>query len=1489
MAFHARPEYLYDMLAVICGTPPCSKQPRDWSPSHLLGTSSWVVSENLAFVQYLLGVEARASVQDGDIVKRASRQLDPSTCAGLSQAVSDMLTTKLKDFQIAWEALISERASNISPDIIDIVASACLVSSAAETALRAAIGRSFQPPADVWDTLCRFISDHADETFRSIVARVSSSVVRLLQQVPTQDLLSIESTFAVVESTLALVRQGILSEGAVNALDADFMDSMGTGTPSQSSQSSSGNVGHGLLRRDLPLNHDIPSQLARYSVELLIDQQMIKSGPLLDSQAASAVIDHILSLNPHLLLAARGAVVDFLNTKSSLSRDDACRLLVRLAKTCLQDDALNRCEPALCFCVNVLTALTDLWISDEEDDLAETAFDIYSWYLNIALGKGIASPKVLLSISELLEVVLQTNPLYGTDDIQSPRTSLLQILQIGGAGLQFRLAPKLSHLFERYVLTEHEAIFDDIVENLPTDPDHKEGIGARLYIVAELGGRWHTVLRQATYHLFETVAHVPSTIDLGRDCIRRACTALGLESSQDLFKLFCPQILYTWLGKGDISTIPFSAFGYSSLRELALDNLNEIVGQVALRGSTHAQELVQIVVRSWESLLEGGFAHAEAYTLASETSLPQQDRLYDGSERLIRKQLGPEAFIQQLRDSMADIIVQLIVSLQDERGIDKALERAQQMSARSALKEMSDRSNSSIVLPFAQQPSFRAKYLIEELQYLYSRLNVEPAEVWTSALLIHVYRSLLDHARPALGPLHACAVIRKLRVAISLAGPVALSGYPLEMLLHNLRSYLTIFDCSQDTIGIYCYLLDHGKDYLQSRLSFIAGLGVSIFASLTGFVTSSQESTTQESDFLSTITKAQEFRSWLGSYFDTLAPYHAAEETVSRFRHIVQFAKSLTRAGNSAKSSSEGSLLHSLLIDRSSSEPLLTDLHFDLSLQILCKDFSPATSWEDDILSQDEDCALFAPVLSSVLSRLVVNDDFRIWAAEAIGRGYAIRGTINKVPATEEAHAPHPSSGANRALTAVASYSKVLQYLEELLWNGDFKAARFAERTLQLMLTALDRREEHALFGSDIDRARLNDFRYLNVPCPQLSTPPDMAENSLEALDHWLDKQSRNTWASDLVVALCQYTHSDPILAFLGPLVFAVPTTANTLLPYVVHLVLVNEFNGHQVTRERLSTLFSNMLQTRDQKAHENCRLVLNTILYLRRCCLPNETTTAQRNLWLDIDFGQAACVAVECRMWHAALLFLELHHSQANLKPVRSSRRSFVDASTLPVETVSMIYQNVEDPDFFYGNHEDTDMTSVIKKLRHEGVGHKALSFQSALFDAVLRDNVEGDRLSTAAQGTASTLSAVNMEGIARALSEYVEYLEGASTGEKIPASSINLHQWDVLSSTDRSRTSTNILGLFDAISTASSKNSIVSSLDQTMLGVAKNLFDDGDKIRQQSQMLAVLAVVAEVRQMMSITTSESVGSLSHLMVQRNDWAKHVEYVSPPVFSIQS
>ncbi len=1404
-------------------------------------------------------------------------QLSKESASRLNQSAFDLLQSKLRDFQSSWAIYAKERSSNIGDDILVVVTTTCMV-------IRANIDNAGLDPSslvavakaetETWQKIIDLLvqqksQDNARPSF------LASKILRIRDPSSSPQPLLSKQLLPLMQALLNLIRRSLEVDGDEEIPDVDMMDSMETRT-SQGTLPSAFTRSMEVSRREVQEDAIPDGSPSSYLLDLSIQSARGLASDMLGHETSSSLVDEFTGLDSESLLAGRQSLYALFKTSPIFTRADAARLLKHVAQACLQNDHYERSEAAMCCCAKTMTYLAPMWTSDVEDELADCAFDIYGWFISTALGKGIASPQAWFDIALLLDIVSKLAPSYGSgDDMPSPRTSLLKILLDGPSVLKFRLSTCVTHMFDRYVLAEHGAIFDDIVEALPADPDNIEGIAVRFHVLAELGSRWHTVLRQTTYHLFETAINVPKLTSLGRHCLNRMSVALELASAKELFHAFAPQIFYTWLGHGPLDQIPYQVFGYERLEDLVLENESELVAQIALRASKdHAKGLTEVVGSDWSKLLEKHFAHAEGYCLASQTSLPSREQLHINSESLIRTALTTEIYSKSIRQDLPSIVATLFKALQDDYGVERAFEKSGLTGPLSTLRRICGLSASASSLTSGQQPCFRAKFIVEEINWLCKRTDIELSAFWSPAVLVHLYRQLFQSARAVLGPLHTASVLRKIRAVVCLGGENAIRGYPLEMLLHNLRPFLTAFHCSEDAVGLYWYLLEAGRPYLLSQLSFLAGLSVAIFASLTAFVASSQDSTTQGSKFASTMSKAQEFRKWLGRFLSTLEPDEEDEKKVETFGQLIQHAKSMTAGGSSSKSTPEGNVLLRLLLDRTANNPLLNETHFFLSISILCKEFSPATDSSDDIIAGQKNYGSCASALRLTLRRVSLPDTFQTWAAYIIGRAYSALGPADLLALSDSES--KVLTGPGDDLSQSASYSAVVRRLEDLVWQKDVFAAAEAERCLQMIATNLDRSTTLAVLGKVHDQRLLTDVGFHGFPCPEVHTVTPVVQ-STPTLEHWQTPNNLHAWAPSLVSCLCNHLIDDPVLGSLHGFALTAPAMAGPLLPYVVHIVLAAEMDGAQPARAKLHETFSTMLRVRDSDSEEDVKLILSTLLYLRRCVLPNSTTKAQRSQWLEVDFGEAAIAASTFELWHEALLFLELQQSHTHLS-TRSIRKSTRAGANGMPEVAAIVFENVDDPDFFYAGHEDMDLPSVIQRLEHEASGLKTLSFQSAVFDAAVRSHEDRETSGNTALSAARALNAANLRAISQAVTAFASGQSQSALGRETSDMYFDLYDWNIRSGTGLGRETSCSLKSLRALTTGTSKEAMVQSLEVGLLECVKSLPSAKRLSQTHSKSLRNLATLAEARDALMLKGYENLDNFALLGSAADAWSQQEE-----------
>lgn len=1432
------------------------------------------------FVSYLNDTAGPPKHTSPQLLRTKRRELSSLVSGRLHHATVRMLDLKLKAFQSAWVLLSSGRSSQIATDVYMIITTLCVCSRILIATSEATQAEADSPTAklvlELWHLVLGSLPERKDDR----ISKLKCLAQRLLHMRDsnienTQISRALLTLYKPLLSNLQRTVKAHDNDDEEEGFDVAWSDSLANGAP-QLSQPTSFN-GCASTRRHKLVNGLASSiSLSGCIVDLTLESERGKS--ISAQYSASNIIDTILSLNATGLLEAHGSILSFVEREPHLSRQHAARLLKRLAEYWLQDDALERNEAALCCCLRIMTVLTPVWTNELEDDLTEIAFDMYSWYVRLIFGKVQVSPRTSIVLASLLGSILQALPSYGTsEDLPSARTGLLRLVRGTSNFCKFNISSTLPRLFDGYVLTEHDRIFEDIVTNLPADPEDIEGIAVRLHVVTDLGSKWFTVLRQATYHIFETVENVPAVATLGSVCVRELCRALGLNSGRELFRLFASQILYTWLDSGSLARLPFNAFEYDSLFDLLSDNASEATAQIALRASPdHAMALSGTLGTPWDELLSRHFAQAEAYCLASQTSIPEKDQLSVNAEKSIRQSLGQEAYLASLRGQLPTAIGHLLLSLQDVEGVERSLEKADLNAPLATLKTINSLSSSKSILPAGPQPHFRSRYIMQELDWLCSRVSMTTKDIWSAAMLSYLYRFILQSASSSLGPLHACAMLRKLRLVLSLGGQSALEGYPIEMLLHTLRPYLTIFHCSEDAIGIYWYLLDKGRQYLRTRCSLVTALAISIFTDLATFVTSSQDSTTQETQYVATMSKAAQFRSWFNKYLEQMqSQFIDVQDSSQAFQDVLKTTRALNGPGSSMRSTKEGFLLLCLLQDQDSQCPLLEEAHFELALYSLTKTFAPATRLFDDILDTPEVCAQHSSTLRKILTSVQLSDNFRLWAIRSIGRGCTVNGLESD--ARKNAWSSSESTQ-HTTIVEANSYSSIVTLLSELLWRDDLVVSATAQQCLQNIATELCLSKSGALLGSAPIPYVLND---LSLDAFGTQATASLATPTM-ALPDLIDLQTSDnavTWASQLLQHVCLMSETDPVLKPLLLFAKAVPSLCNELLPYAIHLVLVAEQVGARDCRTKLSQLFSHVFVRDDSAAEAIARSCIGVLLYLRRCRLATEVMMAQRDSWLEIDFYVVANAASRCGLWHAALLFAEIQQSHFGLQKSRSSRRSTMNDATPPPELMSAVYDKVDDPDFFYAGHEDADMETIIQKLDHEVEGYKAVSFHSAMLDSTLRSEADDTGRMAIRLATGRALRSANLIGISEAV-------VSATRGQPQPglnlvnsSASTSLSTWNASTVSSVPNERDPHMKALVTLANSPDKQAVRRSIDIDLSRLSENTVATSLGPDGLQHNVASLVILSEARDLLLLEDMEDFQQFLQTTSTTDAWAKQVDF----------
>ncbi|KAJ5107138.1 hypothetical protein N7456_003813 [Penicillium angulare] len=1477
VALFARPVELLNLFLA------CTNRPYDLpslsqaAPPGVIAKAWFFFHENRDILQYIFSVRTLLDdwtpwTGNEDWALNMQIRHDPD-----DEVIIELLRSKSENFLQAWNLLSGDKSHHITNDVLQILTSFCIVCGLYVACLPQELASKMQDLQQsclkLWSSICEFLDAHGSSSVQSCL-ELFYPILPSLSHSERQTIQWTGIYFLLVPLAEVLEKQRQVQKTNKSA-STDLMD-LDDQLMTNSTEPDGDQAIFASNRDSVPFPPDAASFQRCLTINISLLLRLHKNSGTSEILESSTLAEYLTSLGEADVLSARQILPDVYHACIKFDREELLHIIEDVGEKCLQSYEMERCEASHDVSIRVMCSLVACWTGTQTDDLNDSAMDLYGWFLEALLARKRASPRVYIVLSELIQAVLGACPSYGsTQSLPSPRTSLFTILHEGDAQVKFSVAKFIPTLFERFLLKDHDAIFDDILDSLPRDPDWIEGIAVRLFVLSRLASEWHTLLRRSIYHMFETPGQVPLSLSYARKCMDAVSVALKLKDGRELFRLFASQILYTWTETQSVSSIPFSIFGYADLKELILDVRDEVVGQMMMRAKvSETQELATLLEEPHTKLLEASFYKAEAYSIARDICTPpDQGSQPKGAEIHLRKLLGPDGFVAQMESQFPQIIATFFKSLDRYDQIERAYSKRPAFAyALDIQSQIASKCDPLSTLPANQQPSFRARYLLDELEFVCKRAGFELESIWTSTLASYVCRSLLESIHPALGSLHSCSVIRKVKILVCLTGPMMLEDYPLEMLLNALRPFLVDIHCCEDALGILWYLFDAGKAYLMCHPGFVTGAFISILVTLRKLFTSAPESTTQESQFRAVLSNSQRFHQWL---CDTIESYQSpdwSEAIKHSFSRLVDLTKKLSNHDDTAPGQHERTLVLEVLKDRDSEQPLLSRSIGDLVLSLLCPEFKRDSN-EHDPSTNNDDFHPDSHVVSlwNTLDKFDGGSGYSLWAAQLIGRSFAATGKIDQSLLREQDKILFQVVDESQGLDDLCqSKSKILQILCEGLPMHNHVESSLIERTLQLIISKITEFPEFQGCVEIIPESLMKSLIWVPYSCPQIpvsdqenaiSAPPPKNRREISVVD----------WAGEVSLLLVGVAISDPVIGSLRKILSVIPSLAAQLLPYIVHDVLLVEGEKRDQIRQEISDEFKQILQDVDEETMSHARVVINCILYLRNQPVPDESTIVERDSWLDIDYGEASSAAHKCGLEKTALLFLEIQASRV----VSGSRRSSVASYEPPAELLHDIFKNVDDPDLFYGIQQKSSLATVMERLEYEGSGLKNLLFQSADYDSEIQ--ISGDANPF---GVLKALNATNLQGIASTMLS-------ASSGTKdttIPSDSIlqsatSLQQWDIpVSPLDHSPSAT-VFRAFQSLKISASFQEMTSCIDDCLLTVLNSLTGTSQSAIDIRNGMRALGIMTEMSDVIRASSLDNVDAEWKRMVDRSNWLKTESY----------
>lgn len=1177
-------------------------------------------------------------------------------------------------------------------------------------------------------------------------------------------------------------------------------------------------------------------------------------------------IHDLLALPDDELLACQRLLIELVRSDLLVDGEAALAIVERLGRI-VGNPEYQYCEVAQTTCLEVLDGLSNIWLSGDRS-LADMVADLYDHFVKVCFPSNVLSAKTQMSLARLLFTLLRVSPDYGTDlQLDSCRTSLLLILMEAPMKVKCFIAERVADIFGLFILMLHDEVFLDILESLPANPDSQAGIAFRLLVLSKIACGWPTLLRRCTYHIFEIPGKTSRATDYAKRCLADIAVVLNLESPAEIFRLFSRQILYTWLDSNTVDNIPYAIFGYTSLGDLLKSAQAEAIGLTVMRGQdSESADIARLIGTPVPELIQQNFSATLSYSLLYAAALGGPEKA-KGEER-IRSKLGSKRYVEAVHLHFVDIVAFFFDLIDQEGSIELIFKNTSLEYAGENLQTIKAIAHSPVTLPPNQQPMFKAKYVVNELILLCRSTEFHFQDLWTPAVVVAIARKLFNTVHPALGSLHACSVIRKVRILVCLAGQVALESYCLEMLLSSIRGFLVDSECADDALGLSQYLLSRGKAYLVQAPSFLAGYSLSALASLRVFLESSQSSTTQESQFKATMSKAQRFHEWFSQYLSEYAsPRFESQQQNDLFKSITTSAAHIRSSGNAEKNTSESKLLLDILNDEIAVRQLLNESSRQLALGLLCGDFTIPTHGRNDVVESDEHAVTHVSAVWKSCGAQNLSDNYLSWAGRVVGRSFLASGTIPEDIMRES----HLDQYEKIAPGPHGSEMGLLNLLQDLTMNPDSVTAGLAEAALRSAISQAVVEDDGPLVTAGqqslseplFDASQWGSFR---AP-PSETAPTELPEDEQFS---WAEGVTSQSWLPRLSTFLAQSVPHSILLSVLSPVLLQVKGFAERAFPFVVHLVLYFQLEQQQVIKKSLSGAIKGWLASTDPAAKDNIKLLINTVLYLRTQEYPKEASIVDRLHWLDIDYAMASSSATHCGMHKTALLFAEIAASEAS----RASRRSSVAKEADLNETLLTIFENIDDPDAYYGLPEEANLSNVLSRLEYEQEGTKNLAFRGAQYDSHIR--LRQNTSDSDAHALVKALGALGFAGLSHSLMQTQQNLGSTpSSIESTFHTARRLEIWNlpVPATSDHSAVVT--YKAYQTMHQATNISAVRTAIYDGFARTMKNLVGNNSNATTLRSRLGALAALSEFDEILSIADATELEGLMSRFQERSQWMK--------------
>ena len=1039
-----------------------------------------------------------------------------------------------------------------------------------------------------------------------------------------------------------------------------------------------------------------------------------------------------------------------------LSQRDTIDILERIGSDLLGDYRYARDEQARLLAVDFAASTIPMWLvrstsRNVSSDLAEKLRKLCVFFAEQAVKPNARSPwRVRCRIAELFEEMIRVDP--GQDfwleeeelvSMHTPTDVLLHLNSDPDVRVRASGACSAPSLFEIPDLDDDHiaSLYDRLNKSLPTDHGRRENIASRVLCLTNVVICSSGVRRLALFHLIEIFLATGRLEGTMRDVIGVISRRLGFQDPRQLYHAFAGQI--TWgliINAYDPLRVPYKMFGFSSRKECVELTFRESGPMMIAAGTTDGKGYFDALARLARKPLASAVQECLPFLAASQLGFAVEEQPADmdttehhqawenalqaiaalglDAASSVPASNGLPLSLTSSIASVADEIVLMLLTMQYDSigdGQDWAIVLANSLSKAAPavaghLKILSESAvRADDKLPPAHEPN-RPFFPSRTVYHAILALKGCGVDTTGRDVAYHVLRQLFLKTSTSsfVNDQHRYLEAAKLYMAMC-AEHLLRDHLMLDVLLHGVRLLIPQLHLLSQLAVL--------AEWMFHACTDLGRLQASVASTITAFAEAT--STGSEGQWRDAA------MGWLESEINILSRSPQTADAIDMA--LILWPGSIPKR------------LSGLAPSQPTLDEVITALEGCDSVQV-----TPALlsriKMSLKFATAEEKTAFASNYMWMILKRLKSSRHrshssnlpgrarqqplsvMSATLADSLSELLFLCGGRLRSPGLRDLER-HSASDVSKALRSVSRNETprravmaiiVLSLLEDLRSEaGDRSAAAFV--TLRGVLSGFP--ELTAALGKWPEGVQ-DELAVLSTFATPLPPVTKRSINELLKPETVLKAQeSFDSWISTVTASICHSLVATTTTNFFVYLAAVVETSADAaakMLPLLLHLCTAgDELDGDPSTpfllerRQVIAAHFADLLA--NLSVDQRCwAAIVNGILHVRRYRLPeNEPTMC--DLWYPVSFALLARRSLDCQMYTAALVFVELAFEYA-------TDDSGFDSQSAELSSVLYeVYSNVDDPDGFYGISNSDIRESLSRRLHHEGEWHRALQLHAA------------------------------------------------------------------------------------------------------------------------------------------------------------------------------